>query len=239
MIGVGSIDPSGVRSPGSEVGTFVKIVAPGGSVVAQRLPDGLAVMDGTSFAVPYVAATAALVRQAYPRLSGAQVAARILATADPPVDGDPGREDGSGVADPYRAVTEVLPASATEGTGSPGSGSDQPGARTTAGPGIGPSTPPGAGPSARPGTQNGHRTAPGAVAGSKTITPVPLGSGDKFANSSRICFPTSASCAFCWDPCPPVFVRAWPRALAGRMSISGSRDKTASRRRHRRVEPMQ
>lgn len=165
VIGVGSIDPSGARSPASEVGTFVKIVAPGGSVVAQRLPDGVAVMDGTSFAVPYVAATAALVRQAYPRLSGAQVSARILATADPPVDGGPSDEYGNGVADPYRAVTEALPPGPALGPGRPGNGSDQPGARMTAGPGSGPSSPPGTGPSARPGTPNGHRAAPGAVAG--------------------------------------------------------------------------
>jgi membrane-anchored mycosin MYCP len=115
VIGVGAIDPSGVRSPASTVGPFVDVVAPGGSVTAARLPGGLTVVDGTSFAVPYVAATAALVRQALPDLSGAQVAARILATADPPVDGGPPEEYGHGVVDPYRAVTAVLPGGYTNG----------------------------------------------------------------------------------------------------------------------------
>lgn len=115
VIGVGAIDPDGGRSPTSTVGPFVDVVAPGGSVTAERLPSGLTVVDGTSFAVPYVAATAALVRQALPGLTGAQVTARILATADPPADGGPPDAYGHGVVDPYRAVTASLPAGPTDG----------------------------------------------------------------------------------------------------------------------------
>ncbi|HKD98679.1 MAG TPA: S8 family serine peptidase [Micromonosporaceae bacterium] len=119
VIGVGAIDPDGRRSPTSTVGPFVDVVAPGGSVTAARLPSGLTVVDGTSFAVPYVAATAALVRQALPELTGAQVAARILDTADPPVDGGPPEAYGHGVVDPYRAVTAVLPGESTAGRATP------------------------------------------------------------------------------------------------------------------------
>ena len=109
VIGVGSIDPTGERSSTSEVGDFLDVMAPGGGVTADRLPSGLGTFDGTSFAVPYVAATAALVRQEFPRLDPAQVAARIFATTDRPPIGASGGDYGHGIVDPYRAVAGALP----------------------------------------------------------------------------------------------------------------------------------
>lgn len=122
VIGVGAIGPDGRRLASSEVGSFVDIVAPGGAVTAARLPAGLGSFDGTSFAAPYVAGTAALVWQAWPDLSAAQVTARILGTADPPVDAGGPAAYGHGVVDPYRAVTDVPPESdaGTSPTTSPG-----------------------------------------------------------------------------------------------------------------------
>jgi membrane-anchored mycosin MYCP len=109
VIGVGSIDQTGERSSTSEVGDFLDVVAPGGGVTADRLPSGLGTFDGTSFAVPYVAATAALVRQEFPQLDSAQVAARIFATTDRPPIGASSSDYGHGIVDPYRAVAGALP----------------------------------------------------------------------------------------------------------------------------------
>ncbi|GAA3237023.1 hypothetical protein GCM10010532_075670 [Dactylosporangium siamense] len=103
VIGVGAIGPDGQRLPGSQTGPFVDLVAPGGQVVTTATPQGLTTVEGTSFAVPYVAATAALLRQYRPEMTAAQIAARLTATADGGVAG-PGF--GAGVLNPYRALTE-------------------------------------------------------------------------------------------------------------------------------------
>jgi subtilisin family serine protease len=55
-----------------------------------------------------VAATAALVRSAWPRLTAAEVAARILATATPAPGGRDSAAYGAGLVNPYRAVTDGL-----------------------------------------------------------------------------------------------------------------------------------
>jgi type VII secretion-associated serine protease mycosin len=108
VIGVGAIGPDGKRLPGSQVGDYVDIVAPGSQIVASALPRGYAVMEGTSFAAPFVAATAALLRQYRPELSAVDVAARLTATADPAPGTHHGGEYGAGVLNPYRALTDNL-----------------------------------------------------------------------------------------------------------------------------------
>ncbi|MEV6812276.1 type VII secretion-associated serine protease mycosin [Micromonospora sp. NPDC051296] len=107
VIGVGAIDQNGARFRQSQIGPYVDIVAPGGAVVAATRLVGHSVWDGTSFATPMVSATAALIRSAEPNLSAKEVASRLLATADP-ARGDASRGYGSGVVNPYRAVTERL-----------------------------------------------------------------------------------------------------------------------------------
>ncbi|MCZ7422068.1 MULTISPECIES: type VII secretion-associated serine protease mycosin [unclassified Micromonospora] len=107
VIGVGAIDQYGARIRQSQIGPYVDITAPGGAVVAATRLVGHNTFDGTSFAAPMVSATAALIRAAEPNLSARDVAKRILATADP-ARGDAARGYGSGVVNPYRAVTERL-----------------------------------------------------------------------------------------------------------------------------------
>ncbi|MDG4831843.1 type VII secretion-associated serine protease mycosin [Solwaraspora sp. WMMD1047] len=105
VLGVGAVDPDGLRLPSSRTGPQVDLVAPGGGVLAAARAGGHRYYDGTSFAAPFVAATAALVRAAWPELTAAEVAARIVATANP-APGGPGY--GAGLVDPYRAVTDGL-----------------------------------------------------------------------------------------------------------------------------------
>lgn len=108
VLGVGSIDIEGARVDSSQVGPYVDIVAPGEDVVGASRVRGHGYWTGTSFAAPFVAATAALVRSAWPDLTATQVADRLLATADPARGGQGSFEYGAGIVDPYRAVTEGL-----------------------------------------------------------------------------------------------------------------------------------
>ncbi|MDM4722106.1 type VII secretion-associated serine protease mycosin [Micromonospora sp. WMMA1363] len=102
VLGVGAIGADGTRSPFSQIGPYVDLVAPGSDVVIAAPRQGHHRAEGTSYAVPFVAATAALLRQYRPELDAAGVTERILATADPA----PGTGYGAGVLNPYRALTE-------------------------------------------------------------------------------------------------------------------------------------
>jgi membrane-anchored mycosin MYCP len=108
VLGVGAIDESGARASESQVGSYVDLVAPGGNVTmaANRSKDYW-VGQGTSFAVPYVAAAAALVLSRWPKMHADEVIRRLEATADPARGGPHSTEYGYGEVDPYRAVTEV------------------------------------------------------------------------------------------------------------------------------------
>jgi len=106
VIGVGAIGPDGARLPRSQVGSYVDIVAPGGQITAATRVAGHATYEGTSFAAPFVAATAALLRQYRPDEPADAVARRIFATADPAPGGTGSTEYGHGVLNPYRALTE-------------------------------------------------------------------------------------------------------------------------------------
>ncbi|MDG4833884.1 type VII secretion-associated serine protease mycosin [Solwaraspora sp. WMMD1047] len=111
VLGVGAVGPDGQRAPFSQVGPYVDVVAPGQAVLAAVPGRGHREHDGTSYAVPFASATAALIRQYRPELSARQVIERIVTTADPaPGDGDDGY--GGGVLNPYRAVTETAPLAA-------------------------------------------------------------------------------------------------------------------------------
>ncbi|GGJ95648.1 hypothetical protein GCM10010123_26890 [Pilimelia anulata] len=109
VLGVGATGPTGERDG---TGPGVDLVAPGRDVLS-TWPGGYARLTGPSFAAPYAAATAALVRQRWPRLTADAVVDRLLATADP-APGDPAAY-GRGALNPYRAVTEADPGPAAPG----------------------------------------------------------------------------------------------------------------------------
>ncbi|MEV6705544.1 type VII secretion-associated serine protease mycosin [Micromonospora wenchangensis] len=106
VLGVGAVTPTGVRAPFSQVGPYVDLVAPGGDVLMAAPGQGHRRAEGTSYAAPFVAGTAALLRQYRPELDAAEVARRIVGTTDPAPGGREGGY-GAGVLNPYRAVVET------------------------------------------------------------------------------------------------------------------------------------
>jgi type VII secretion-associated serine protease mycosin len=120
VIAVAAVGADRAVTPYSEHGPYVGLAAPGGSADAPLLGVGpadngtLASGIGTSFAAPYVTATAALVWSRYPSLTAAQVRQRLYATADRMGAGAPDASSGWGIVDPYAALTSVsTPAPAT------------------------------------------------------------------------------------------------------------------------------
>ncbi|WP_020662769.1 type VII secretion-associated serine protease mycosin [Amycolatopsis benzoatilytica] len=123
VLSVGAIDDDGSVAQFSVHGPWVGVAAPGTKIVSldpAQDSQGLANLtisngqasqiQGTSFAAPYVAGLAALVRQMYPRLNAKEVIKRIEATAQHPAA--PGGRDnfvGYGVVDPVAALTANLP----------------------------------------------------------------------------------------------------------------------------------
>jgi len=86
-------------------GPWVDVAAPGTGVRSLSVDGGTGdPLDGTSFAAPYVAGLAALIRERRPNLTAHEVAERITATARRPAAG---RDDavGFGVVDPVAALS--------------------------------------------------------------------------------------------------------------------------------------
>jgi membrane-anchored mycosin MYCP len=114
VLSVGAVDATGaVPDFSSPVLTDVSVTAPGAAVLTVAPGNTFQQQDGTSFAAPFVAGVAALVRASHPKLSAAEVVSRIIATADGGTGAGAGRT-GAGMVDPLQAVTAVLP-----GTGQP------------------------------------------------------------------------------------------------------------------------
>ncbi|MDA0632936.1 S8 family serine peptidase [Nonomuraea sp. MCN248] len=106
VLSVGGAGPDGGRVDSSNAATPVGVIGPGIDITApwpgRSYMRGL---EGTSYATPYVAGTAALVRARFPQLNQEQVRRRIIATAD----GTAGAGTGAGMVNPVLAVTAVLP----------------------------------------------------------------------------------------------------------------------------------
>ncbi|WP_420812791.1 type VII secretion-associated serine protease mycosin [Micromonospora zingiberis] len=94
---------------GAITGRATILTAPASGLVGARPPSGYWRVQGTSFAAPLVAATAALVRARYPQMSAGDVVNRLLVTAKD--IGPTGRDDrfGYGLVDPIAALTADVP----------------------------------------------------------------------------------------------------------------------------------
>jgi type VII secretion-associated serine protease mycosin len=110
VVAVGAIGPDGRRTSFSETGSFLSVVAPGQDIIGISRTGGGHVQDsGTSYASPFVAGVAALVRGYHPELSAAQVKRRMELTADHPGTSLPDPAMGWGVVNPWAAVTTDIP----------------------------------------------------------------------------------------------------------------------------------
>lgn len=122
VLSVAAIQEDGSVAPFSMRGPWVSVAAPGTNItsldpsstgLANQVVEGgkAGSIQGTSFASPYVAGLATLVRAQFPKLNAREVMRRIEATAQHP--GAPGGHDqyiGHGVVDPIAALTAIVPA---------------------------------------------------------------------------------------------------------------------------------
>ena len=132
VLSVAAIQEDGSVAPYSVNGPWVSVAAPGTNItsldpapssqptLANQVVEGgkSGPIQGTSFAAPYVAGLAVLVRAEFPKLNARQVMKRIEATAQHP--GAPSGHDqyiGYGVVNPIAALTAIVPAE--EGIGTP------------------------------------------------------------------------------------------------------------------------
>lgn len=122
VLTVAATDGNGEPADFSIRGPWVDVAAPGTGVVSLAagrpgLTTGLIdahgqarALDGTSFATPYVAGVAALIRERYRNLTARQVMHRIERTAQHTgARGGRSEELGYGMIDPVAALTAVLP----------------------------------------------------------------------------------------------------------------------------------
>ncbi|OBI95848.1 type VII secretion-associated serine protease mycosin [Mycobacterium asiaticum] len=119
VLTVGALTTSGEPADFSLRGPWVGVAAPGerivsldsagpGLVNAVMSQQGLAPINGTSFAAPFVSGVVALLRSRFPELNAAQVIDLIKRTAHTPGAG-PNEATGYGVVDPIAALTYRLP----------------------------------------------------------------------------------------------------------------------------------
>ncbi len=122
VLTVAATDDNGEPADFSIRGPWVDVAAPGTGAVSLAagrpgLTTGLVdahgqarALDGTSFATPYVAGVAALIRERYRNLTARQVMHRIEQTAQHTgAHGGRSEELGYGMIDPVAALTAVLP----------------------------------------------------------------------------------------------------------------------------------
>jgi membrane-anchored mycosin MYCP len=122
VLSVAAINRQGNLAGFSMQGPWVSVAGPGTEIISlDPSGSGLAnqtvqqgkktLIQGTSFAAPYVAGLAALVRERYPQLNARQVMDRIKQTAQHPAA--PGGRDnlvGHGMVNPIAALTSMIPA---------------------------------------------------------------------------------------------------------------------------------
>ncbi|MDX3106463.1 type VII secretion-associated serine protease mycosin [Nonomuraea angiospora] len=106
VIAVGAASPDGGKSEFSNSVTRISVTAPGAGITSAWTGGGYRTeLDGTSFAAPFVAGVAALVRARHPELDHWQVKRRLERTAD----GGGAAGTGAGLVNPLLAVTSVQP----------------------------------------------------------------------------------------------------------------------------------
>ena len=124
VLSVAAVERDGDTAQFSLHGPWISVAAPGTEIISidpsrttglvNQTSEGAGKqpvpIQGTSFAAPYVAGLAALLREKFPNLDARQIMNRIKVTAEHPA-GAGGRnlEVGYGMIDPVAALTEVIP----------------------------------------------------------------------------------------------------------------------------------
>ncbi|PPK69570.1 type VII secretion-associated serine protease mycosin [Actinokineospora auranticolor] len=122
VISVAAMNRNGDPAEFSVQGPWVTVAAPGTDIISlDPATDGLANMQvlpgnkqvsiqGTSFAAPYVAGLAALIRERYPELTAKQVMERVkLSSSHPAAPGGRDNLVGYGMINPIGALTTLIP----------------------------------------------------------------------------------------------------------------------------------
>jgi membrane-anchored mycosin MYCP len=123
VLSVAAVDQLGKTAEFSMHGPWVSVAAPGTEIISLNPGDPKSLVNvtasangqqtpiqGTSFAAPYVAGLAALIRERFPELDATQVMERIRATAaHPAAIGGHNIEVGYGMIDPVAALTATVP----------------------------------------------------------------------------------------------------------------------------------
>jgi membrane-anchored mycosin MYCP len=109
ILTVGAVGPDDAPATFTVPGPWVDVAAPGSGLRSLAVGGGTTGddLDGTSFAAPWVAGLAALLRERFPTLTAAQVVDRIVATARRAPGGRSALQVGRGVVDPLAALTAV------------------------------------------------------------------------------------------------------------------------------------
>lgn len=105
VLAVGASDRNNERASFSQAGDFVGVAAPGVDMLSTVPGGGQCVDNGTSFAAPYVAGVATLIRAKHPDWTAPEVIAQIEQTAQRTSLGHNSLV-GWGVVDPVRALTD-------------------------------------------------------------------------------------------------------------------------------------
>jgi subtilisin family serine protease len=107
-ISVAAVDPNDAKASYSNFGSHVRLSAPGTGIISTFPNSRFAAWSGTSFAAPFVAGVAALVRAAHPGADPDKIGDALEKTARP-LDGiaNSGYQGrlGKGIVDAGRAVT--------------------------------------------------------------------------------------------------------------------------------------
>ncbi|MBO0511287.1 type VII secretion-associated serine protease mycosin [Streptomyces beijiangensis] len=105
VLAVAASDRNDERAFFSQSGKFVDVAAPGVGMISTVPKGGQCTADGTSFAAPYVAGVAALLKSKHPGWSAAQITTRIEESAKR-TGRDRNQYLGWGVVDPIAALAD-------------------------------------------------------------------------------------------------------------------------------------
>src|SRR5436190_9366885 len=88
VFAVGAVDSSDTITSWSQRGEELDLLAPGVNIVMPKIGGGTVTEDGTSFASPYVAGTAALIKQADPKAAAGDIGSILMTSGKDNRDGD-------------------------------------------------------------------------------------------------------------------------------------------------------